>query len=219
MYTTDKLSQQELLIKDVVSSILEESNPNSLSILDSLVRTSIRYGQSRVFPSQTLLGKQVKITRQSVCRIINDHILYKGWFTSRKRYNTTSQYTLNPIIFQEAAILYKVLPSLMILLLKSAPGRYSKRDVTSIYNDIYTTPEGSLWVLGKTIGKRHKAKFWDPLGSSRNETKPLIYVSRDNYLEKKDTKTIKGEISMNKESDNGQYCSCTTHNGCIWSII
>jgi len=95
--------------KDFTQSFYLILSPSIKRILEIFLKLSRKYRV--IYPSQTLIAQEVGLERETVNRLIKI-LAEHGFITKKKRYNTTSIYTLSPWFVMCADELRHIFPVL-----------------------------------------------------------------------------------------------------------
>ena len=166
MYHNNQQKQQISHKNPTIDAIINIKSELLLSILNSLIHKSSKYHQ--LFVSQTCLAKEAGVTRQTVnefIRWMSEHKIIR----KKKRYDTTSLYFLNPIIFAWKELLKWKLPALrwalsLSLLLNAVSDTYptsrriknnllNKQQYNNLLSRVVTTKEVEGVLRGRVTKK------------------------------------------------------------------
>ena len=170
-------ASQELISQNpVVLSLLAENNSTTISYINSLIDLRCKY--DRLFPSQTLLAIETDTCRRTAIRKTDD-LHKRDIFWKRKRFNTTSEYSINPIIIQARHLLWDKFPVLKrpaLFLLCSALNAVLEANVTSRYNNLFINKQQTT-VIDRLSTKRlitTYRKVGEVIGEGSNSQKERV---------------------------------------------
>lgn len=102
--------------KDILQVFYTDLIDSQKRFLDEMVFYCINFKSN--FVSQSTIGAKIGLSRRQVCRIAKQ-LAEKGLIEKKRRFDKTSVYKLNPLIYQLASELKPLLPNLRFILQKS----------------------------------------------------------------------------------------------------